>query len=1109
MPQLFTLLHNLIKNKSMRKISLFACALAVTLSAMASTVDHKGQGMSGADAYSEVTFNYLGDEGPKDDLTAKAVYTFTATADNHLNLSVNFQDLDAAKFIGLVPACYCIIDGIGETPLTLDGDVYTGTTAGTLTEGATYTGFFKRMSSAAWYGGDLLFPFSFTFTKEGGGTVTPDPEIPGNLWNDAVLTDNFYSYYEPGNSLATVDLSNKEIKIVLPVATSESYQADFFIQTGIALTKDKQYVLEYDVLSNQTFDAKVDLSYSPDGVYDYKVVEGPLSLKANETYHFASGVFPCPVDIADALLDCQLGGNPANTTVTFSNFVLKEYVEEVDTNHPGVGMSGDEAYSQVTFNGPNNSKTTAVARYTLTSAADSKLNISVSFENLEPSTVVGLINDSYCIIDGVGETPLTLTDGVYTGTPDATFTEGTTYTGNFKRIASADWGDGGVLFFPFSFTYTADGGSVTPEPAGGNLWDNAVLADNFYNYYAPGNSLATVDLSNKELKFVLPEATSESYEADFFIQTGIALTKDKQYVLEYDVLSNQTYDAKVDLSYSTDGVYDYKVVEGPLSLKANETLHFASGAFTCPVDITDAMLDVQLGGNPANTNLTFSNFVLKEYVEGGDDDDKNKDLWPGATVTVVDPYFAPGWANSDAYTESYSDNELTLDLTPATYERWQAQFGLLTDIKMTADNVYQFSCDITSTKSFTALVKGFQNGNDGNFFCSTDVNLVAGETYHFTVNHITGYNIDPLKLLFDFGGNPADTKITVNNFSLILNPDESEQPTIEPATDKFVFVAPSTPEDGVMVNVNVMDWWNAGTAAGNTGYDRIPNAADFTMTVGADASAAASAGWQVTDFSFAAVFAADYDLVFSIKSTSEAKTMVKLVASKEQETEFNFTRDGDWQTVRMNIPTEFPTVVANGVYEQATLGYPFSLSVANAKEGDTFTVTNVCWVPKGEDRPAYEGQIEVPETMYVVNNGTYTEMRKSGNTFIASVKLVADADDMSSFYFTNMKNESRAAATYYCASSSEALTSNAPASISISDAPGTPFTLNHSGSTLLTLNLDNLTVVGDIANSIDTIEEADNATAVYFNLQGVRVENPSNGIFIRKAGNTVSKVLVK
>lgn len=44
--------------------------------------------------------------------------------------------------------------------------------------------------------------------------------------------------------------------------------------------------------------------------------------------------------------------------------------------------------------------------------------------------------------------------------------------------------------------------------------------------------------------------------------------------------------------------------------------------------------------------------------------------------------------------------------------------------------------------------------------------------------------------------------------------------------------------------------------------------------------------------------------------------------------------------------------------------------------------------------------------------------------------------------------------------------------------------------------------------AIETIETAENATPVYYNLQGVRVANPENGMFIVKAGKEVKKVIL-
>lgn len=42
-----------------------------------------------------------------------------------------------------------------------------------------------------------------------------------------------------------------------------------------------------------------------------------------------------------------------------------------------------------------------------------------------------------------------------------------------------------------------------------------------------------------------------------------------------------------------------------------------------------------------------------------------------------------------------------------------------------------------------------------------------------------------------------------------------------------------------------------------------------------------------------------------------------------------------------------------------------------------------------------------------------------------------------------------------------------------------------------------------------TISDVEDATPVYYNLQGIKVSNPSNGIFIKVAGNNVSKVIFK
>lgn len=67
--------------------------------------------------------------------------------------------------------------------------------------------------------------------------------------------------------------------------------------------------------------------------------------------------------------------------------------------------------------------------------------------------------------------------------------------------------------------------------------------------------------------------------------------------------------------------------------------------------------------------------------------------------------------------------------------------------------------------------------------------------------------------------------------------------------------------------------------------------------------------------------------------------------------------------------------------------------------------------------------------------------------------------------------------------------------------------------TVYATNTFNLNGIGYNLRQGGTVEiedvVAEDAPVEYFNLQGIRVENPSNGIFIRRQGNTVTKVLVK
>lgn len=62
-------------------------------------------------------------------------------------------------------------------------------------------------------------------------------------------------------------------------------------------------------------------------------------------------------------------------------------------------------------------------------------------------------------------------------------------------------------------------------------------------------------------------------------------------------------------------------------------------------------------------------------------------------------------------------------------------------------------------------------------------------------------------------------------------------------------------------------------------------------------------------------------------------------------------------------------------------------------------------------------------------------------------------------------------------------------------------------ATAPTWEIDAVKVTGKIENAISDIEADVNAPVEYFNLQGVRVANPENGLYIMRQGNKVTKVI--
>ncbi len=72
---------------------------------------------------------------------------------------------------------------------------------------------------------------------------------------------------------------------------------------------------------------------------------------------------------------------------------------------------------------------------------------------------------------------------------------------------------------------------------------------------------------------------------------------------------------------------------------------------------------------------------------------------------------------------------------------------------------------------------------------------------------------------------------------------------------------------------------------------------------------------------------------------------------------------------------------------------------------------------------------------------------------------------------------------------------------------GTNWNCELSGKHSFTFNPETLVLTISDATGIENIEAAEDVNVVYYNLQGVRVENPANGVFVRVANGKATKVV--
>ena len=325
-----------------------------------------------------------------------------------------------------------------------------------------------------------------------------------------------------------------------------------------------------------------------------------------------------------------------------------------------------------------------------------------------------------------------------------------------------------------------------------NLWKpvDAEGAHSYSFFYAPGwTQIADPEVScaGGKYTFSLPSATSEQWQAQCFIipTTDLPLSAATNY--DFSCILNSSTDIKKVTLKLTDTANDgnFLFTEN-VNLTAFEDYVFYLSDLP-GIDAAAVKMVFDFGGNPDKTEVSVSNIVLKDHaiddgtvlpsvpkdpVAGPEEYkyDSEANLWKAADAAHSYSFFyAPSWSQLPDPEVENNGNEYLLKLPSATFAQWQAQFFIIPDnpVALESSKSYDFSVVLNSTTDIRAVtLKLTDVSSDDNFLFTENVNLTAFEDYIFDLSDLPGIDAAAVKMVFDFGGNPDNTEVTIKRIVL-------------------------------------------------------------------------------------------------------------------------------------------------------------------------------------------------------------------------------------------------------------------------------------------------------------------------------------------------------
>ena len=207
--------------------------------------------------------------------------------------------------------------------------------------------------------------------------------------------------------------------------------------------------------------------------------------------------------------------------------------------------------------------------------------------------------------------------------------------------------------------------------------------------------------------------------------------------------------------------------------------------------MNNLVFTIDFGGNPAGIEIIAENIVLKKHSDNDGTElpeipTEPEPTWVNWASAVnlfynmnytVGFYYAPGWAQlPDPGFSDDGNGGYTFTLPSATFERWQAQCHLDTDIVIdSTEQEYDFCCEVESNVDLAAVMFKLVETNyddtdegkrDNNFFFAEEKPISAGTNKIWFSKVKAPEAMHAVSMFFDFGGNPDGTEVKVSKIIL-------------------------------------------------------------------------------------------------------------------------------------------------------------------------------------------------------------------------------------------------------------------------------------------------------------------------------------------------------